>query len=1393
MTRNALFKRVAGASILAAFLALAVASVASAEPDERAKRDRRAGFDLLRASSTWTAQTNKVQCGLDNQGNVCTDVFGSPTGGGGFWPTGSPNQYIFNSGLQIAGVVAQDAGFAWAGDTVGAFFFDARGTQPQGQQVTLIYSSVNPDDIASWPNGAVVRDADLYNPALLGRDAISQEDTWVRYWDGPSLLSGRSHPMGILVEQRGLAWNFPSGNEDIIYFIYTFTNISASDASAYAALDPAIQSEIAAIGADWVSQTEDRTGIDIPAGGYTIDSLFAAFAMDPDVGTNARVNASTAILPFQMGVAYKTDFSEPTWLFPSDIHGPPFGPFPGFIGVKYLKSPEDVGLTLFSNTTNSARFPDPVGVSQLWRYLSGRITAAEGDPDCDINPPIQRRLCSLVQSPDDTRFYQASGPLSLSAGQSATIVVAYIHAAPVASVVQPFVGGTLAPGIPPSGTQIAVDPSLLREIELGSGWLGQNDADGDGVIRQDEVVTLDRSLLQKSLVAQNLFDGQFLLPFAPESPDFFLVAGDNQVTIVWQQSVTETIGDPYFAIASDPTSALNDVNYRFNDVEGYRIYRGRSRAQLELLAQFDYSGTTFVDFTGQWAYDGKCAPELGILDDCPSFPNEIDLVGDVSQVPPGGRAELAGGDLQEFTDFPIGDGDATNSPPLDDLNPTVVPGSVTITVGASVATDNGAGGFTGDVSAGSIDYLTGAISITWVRVIPDTEGITVDYKFTPPLGSGGVLITNSVNPLEDGGFPELANTGVPFAFVDQAVVNSTTYFYAVTAFDFNSVKSGPASLESPLAAQSVTPRTPAPNQVLATFTSFLSGDDGVRLDPNASLPLIDSDDGTFSGPFPPTNAYTTGFAPVIQRLLPAFSLAATIDSVVVYASSNSAGGTQENPSPECPEIPFTNGRGASPFGACWAVHLTIDLDGQTTQTVFRGYNPWWGAFGEPPQYGLESVRKGVPLDAASLQQFGIPTTGFSSNAAVDVQVQEAINNSAAQGPQSRRFGNWHGGSRWFDGDSEAGDRETVADPTRFIRVGSLSAVDTVWKPVSHTPPDAGQAAPSNTLSFEKQCFNRALAYLGRAADVRFTWGGGTFSEVRDVTHHVNVPFDTEVGTTWGFLTTDANGNGFLDWQDFNYIDGALQMVRNVDGGNCDAVGGGRFDPGFAFTPVPLVNTPTIVPTSTDGLTFAGIAGMVQTGTGFGLFVNGERFIFETATLPGDGTVWTLRSYSGTVPITGDPNAADPTGYSYVVSSTGRSIGLRPLLIPGLTFNFTSAQATTTVALTDSLLDQVHTVPDPYYVTSGLELTPGQKIIRFVNLPPQAIIRIYSLSGVLVDVVEHQDVSLGGEATWSVRNRNNQFVASGVYFYHVETPSGLEKIGRFTVVNASGLAIGQGNQ
>ena len=84
------------------------------------------------------------------------------------------------------------------------------------------------------------------------------------------------------------------------------------------------------------------------------------------------------------------------------------------------------------------------------------------------------------------------------------------------------------------------------------------------------------------------------------------------------------------------------------------------------------------------------------------------------------------------------------------------------------------------------------------------------------------------------------------------------------------------------------------------------------------------------------------------------------------------------------------------------------------------------------------------------------------------------------------------------------------------------------------------------------------------------------------------------------------------------------------------------------------------------------------------------------------------------------------------------------------------------------------------MTNEFEREPNTSFIEFINLPKTAIIRIYSSSGVLVDLLEHDSDQFGGSETWTVRNRNNQVVASGVYFYHIESGDA-RRVGRMTIV------------
>lgn len=100
------------------------------------------------------------------------------------------------------------------------------------------------------------------------------------------------------------------------------------------------------------------------------------------------------------------------------------------------------------------------------------------------------------------------------------------------------------------------------------------------------------------------------------------------------------------------------------------------------------------------------------------------------------------------------------------------------------------------------------------------------------------------------------------------------------------------------------------------------------------------------------------------------------------------------------------------------------------------------------------------------------------------------------------------------------------------------------------------------------------------------------------------------------------------------------------------------------------------------------------------------------------------------------------------------------------------------------LYNVYAVPNPYR-TGGSRLTsanyhnfPDDKI-RFVNVPAHCQIKVYTVAGDLVWEAQHDGP--GGDIEWDVTNRNSQPVASGVYIYRVETPSGGQVYGRIAVI------------
>ena len=236
-------QRFALTALLVLGAGVSVVSTAAARPSRPAPRTvTRGGFNLFAGVRGLRLNGNRWDCdGITNFGNICTDLSGSGTVEGGYLAQRHARQLH----VQRRPADRRDGarhgvggtGPGWIGDTVGVFFMDPRGDQREGDAVTNIYSSINSSDVAVWPTAGYVKDSSLYSTELLGRLSISQQDTWVRYWDGdPALSAGRNHMMGVLVEQRGLLWNFPSGNQDILYFLFRFINITSTNAADYAGL-----------------------------------------------------------------------------------------------------------------------------------------------------------------------------------------------------------------------------------------------------------------------------------------------------------------------------------------------------------------------------------------------------------------------------------------------------------------------------------------------------------------------------------------------------------------------------------------------------------------------------------------------------------------------------------------------------------------------------------------------------------------------------------------------------------------------------------------------------------------------------------------------------------------------------------------------------------------------------------------------------------------------------------------------------------------------------------------------------------------------------------------------------------------------------------------------------
>ena len=110
------------------------------------------------------------------------------------------------------------------------------------------------------------------------------------------------------------------------------------------------------------------------------------------------------------------------------------------------------------------------------------------------------------------------------------------------------------------------------------------------------------------------------------------------------------------------------------------------------------------------------------------------------------------------------------------------------------------------------------------------------------------------------------------------------------------------------------------------------------------------------------------------------------------------------------------------------------------------------------------------------------------------------------------------------------------------------------------------------------------------------------------------------------------------------------------------------------------------------------------------------------------------------------------------------------------------------SLHDEEMNNIKVVPNPYVASNLMEeafSNPSQsqeRKIMFTHLPSRCIIKIFTVSGVLVDQIEVNNGYENGIAYWDLLSNEGLQVAAGMYIYHVQSQiTDKFKIGKFAII------------
>ncbi len=433
--------------------------------------------------------------------------------GGGFWPRGSQNQYIFGGGIWLAAkkwvrdelrklVILSynpNSGASWMvpgrvadGDEYsddlkdkyqlyfstdyapdGTPLPEKAGEAPRGPNWPLWITSETETLKVNRYFGDYVDDLDKRNVATYPRGPafISQEDIWSvfkdtdlrRYEGGVAVRRSQGYPLRVDIEQTIYSWGFGDYG-DFIFLKYVIINRS-QDTLWECWMAPAMDFDIGPAGNPVGIAGNDRVRF------YDEDpSLNLAIQWsNPDQGEAGK------------GFGY---------LGMTFLESPAVDPLTGFIrkDKRFYPLSEQLGLVTFRNWVIQN---DPSGDEERYDFMAARVR--EGDT-----------------GPGDKRFLMATGPFNMAPGDTARVVV----------------GLVLAP------TSTGADPT------------GYGDLD---------------ELVRKVRFAQAVYDGGFKAPVPPDRPNVTWRPLNNGIVVQWDSTAEYSYDD----------------SERGLDFLGYRLYRAR--------------------------------------------------------------------------------------------------------------------------------------------------------------------------------------------------------------------------------------------------------------------------------------------------------------------------------------------------------------------------------------------------------------------------------------------------------------------------------------------------------------------------------------------------------------------------------------------------------------------------------------------------------------------------------------------------------------------------------------------------------------------------------------------------------------------------------------------------